>query len=135
MSLETWKAEFYPKPAKDVKAEDAVAHSLQKWRGLRKENLEKHGLERDVECLQDESCCSFVVDADSCALCVHHLTKQDSCASCPLAKARGGVACDDSWNGISKVLPEIKAEDVPPYQVFTLRGDPEPMIYWLEKCN
>jgi hypothetical protein len=37
MSLESWKAEFYPIPADEVKKKDALAHSLRKWEGLRKE--------------------------------------------------------------------------------------------------
>lgn len=39
MSLETWKEEFYPIPADEVPESQALAHSLRKWEGLRKENL------------------------------------------------------------------------------------------------
>ena len=44
MSIESWKAEFYPVEAAEVSAEDALAHSLKKWQGLQEESLLKHSL-------------------------------------------------------------------------------------------
>lgn len=43
MSLAAWKAEHYPVDAANVPAEEAVAHSLRKWRGLRPRVLERFG--------------------------------------------------------------------------------------------
>ena len=44
MSIESWKAEFYPTPADEASKDQAIAHSLRKWEGLRKENLDRHEL-------------------------------------------------------------------------------------------
>lgn len=38
MSLETWKAEYYPISARETKQAQATAHSFKKWEGLRREN-------------------------------------------------------------------------------------------------
>lgn len=46
MSLKTWMEEFYPSDATDAISSDleAIEHSLQKWKGAVKENVERHGL-------------------------------------------------------------------------------------------
>ncbi len=72
MSLESWKAEFLPKPAKDVLADEAIAHSLQKWRGLTKEARDKHGL--------SEVDFKLLINGNSCALCLTN----DACSTCPI---------------------------------------------------
>lgn len=96
MSLETWKAEFYPVPASEVPVEQAAAHSLKKWEGLRPESLDKHKLfVRQGYVVDEHEGWKKVlrIDADSCALCVHHkhetTVRMDgrpvmSCAGCPL---------------------------------------------------
>ena len=56
MSLETWKAEFYPIPAEYVSTDDALRHNLSLWVGIRQENLDKH----DV---------IYHSHADTCATC------------------------------------------------------------------
>jgi hypothetical protein len=68
MSLETWKAEFYAVNAGKVDAKDAVSHSLQKWTGLRPENLKKHDVLVDGGSVSDSDDV-LLVDAATCALC------------------------------------------------------------------
>lgn len=121
MSLETWKAEFYPVEAQDVPVEDAVRHSLQKWIGLRAENLSRH------ECWLDDNGCDIAVvdssrdylyiDSRTCALCEHH-RRGGACLNCPLVKVRGRP-CDDD-EGFSSPYGQI------------YKRNPEPMIALLE---
>lgn len=102
MSLDTWKAEFYPVPADSVPESDTLSHSLRKWEGLRKENLEKHGLQADVG--------GFHIDSSTCALCQHYL-KSGWCYPCPISTMGGySVNCDDE------------------YRIWVFEKDPEPMI-------
>lgn len=143
MSLESWKEEFYPIEAEHEKA-DPVGHSLRKWQGLRKENLEKHGVVIDCERLlidtEDSGGKGFRVGADSCALCEIHYNSdepiyyhgdeddeddEDNCGRCPLKVARGGVSCDMPREG----------EKLSPWTHFVRLEDPEPMIVWLERAK
>lgn len=134
MSLETWKAEFYPETTvKAAKRGDsaAVEHSLRKWEGLRPANLERHGMvtsefgPRIFE--QKNHLMKFGVAADTCALCQLHYEKE--CCTCPLAKVRGDVPCDD----------ETKDEVRSPWGEWTHNRNPSPMIHWLtlakEHCD
>lgn len=141
MSLQSWKAEFYPVEAKDVPEEEAIQHSLTKWRGLTKENLEKHGLrvsgvigeifEAPTE-EQPDTEESLRLDSTSCALCHHYLETSGvepadgdddyeneimECFDCPLRKHLG-YACDK--------------DSTMPYQIWTARRNPLPMIQALE---
>lgn len=123
MSLQSWKEEFYPVDASEVKKEDALAHSLKKWIGLRYENLERHNVARHGSYLEDGEY-SFMVTADSCALCAHYLTPKPGvfrCGACPLAEAIG-ASCDQ------ELVVGIPA----PYFAFTRHGNPEPMIMHIE---
>jgi hypothetical protein len=133
MSLQTWKKEFYPVPADDVEAPDAIAHSLQKWIGLRPENLKKHGVQikhRAVENINPHGLedYGYIPISDStCSLCAVYFEEDsyDGCSACPLALARGGAACDNPMDG----------EGMSPYDVFTRSSDPEPMIMLLKKAQ
>lgn len=111
MSIETWKAEFLPVPAEEVPEEEAVAHSLRKWKGLRPENLAEHDLIATPRYILDqegrEECVS------RCALCKHY-----DCIACPLAQTLG-----DSCVGGSKS----------PWYIWFDDRDPEPMIQALEE--
>ena len=124
MSLKTWMAEFYPAPARDALKEQAVEHSLRKWIGLRKENLERHGIV-DAE---PYSIGTMHIDASSCALCKHYwsLNDEHACVMCPLAIVRGGVSCD---------CPTAEEGLSGPLSVWRSRCDPEPMIAWLKKAK
>ena len=116
MSLETWKAEFYPVDAS--KAEDPLAHSLRKWEGL--SQLEAHGLRQYGGMLEDSDGLVFYFDSDTCALCHKHV-ESERCQTCPLAIARGGVPCDEPRSD----------EQASPYMVGTRDRDPAPMLHWL----
>lgn len=128
MSLETWKAEFYPIPAYEVDSWNAVAHSTQKWIGLREENLLRHGCRRvedDATMIvaDENSGFSFEVSGISCALCVWHIDRREvgapRCGTCPLKLALD-ARCDET--------------DDLPWRQYTYSGDPEPMIAALKKA-
>lgn len=93
MSIETWKREFYPIDAKSEMSEkEAILHSIKKWEGLTKENLNKHMLDADVDCgwLSDEFGEAFFdIDSSNCALCAKFI--QHGCQDCPLYKKQGFV--------------------------------------------
>lgn len=121
MSLETWKAEFYPQPACEVSAEDAVQHALTKWVGLRKDNLERHEVASFGGFIQDKSGrLLFWIDDVTCSLCQLYRYRGNECGHCPLAKVRGGVTC----------VEEIKGREAKsPYMSWYGRDrDPELMI-------
>lgn len=95
MSIESWKAEFYPTKACSVKTEkEAITHSLQKWTGLLEGNLNKHGCslgdcEMHVEYKPEGGRASedyVSIDNESCALCVQN---KRSCTTCPLMRFTG----------------------------------------------
>ena len=133
MSIESWKAEFYPVPADEVPVDQAIAHSLRKWEGLRKENLDRHDVIKAGRRLWHDDESPFYIDGDSCALCHRYLFDGDgdahdhdvSCDNCPLSIARGGFPCDRS-------LPD---ESNAPWQEFGREGNPEPMIFWLNAAQ
>ena len=125
MSIETWKAEYYPCEAKD--ATDSIQHSLTKWIGLRKENLDRHGLLKGVcELYTETDGGVFKINNDTCALCIEFLCPgaADPCVRCPLYKHLGH-ACD---NGDGE-------DDQSPYHSFIADDDPEPMIVALSKLK
>jgi hypothetical protein len=128
MSLDTWKAEFYPITAKECPVEQAIEHSLRKWLGLRPEALQQHGVRITCGNLANETGDGriFLISSSSCALCALHYAEDDDqpCASCPLAISRGGASCD----GLAK------GEKVAPWWVWGDEKDHEPMIAALEKA-
>lgn len=124
MTLKTWKAEFYPKEAKArMSKKSAIEHSIQKWIGLRKENLEAHGLVADshqVLIYEDIDSDRLRIDSRSCALCHKYaLMQEDECEKCPLYLYLGG-RCDSVET---------------PYFVWRRTGDPEPMIDALQEAR
>lgn len=125
MSLETWKAEFYPIEASKVLVEDAVQHSLRKWRGLTKENLKKHGVKQDGNSIYDVFG-SLRLNYGSCALCFHYECSVSDCPGCPLVSVLG-TRCDICVNRDDEHI-------VSPYREFIWRNDPLPMIEALEKA-
>lgn len=120
MSLKTWKEEFYPIRAKHVsEEEDAVEHSLRKWIGLRKENLDKHRISTGWIGISDGD--EYVyIDSSTCALCQRYFDDEavNECASCPLFDLLG-KRCD---NG-----------DDSPFVIWGEYENPEPMIAALEQ--
>lgn len=130
MSNNTWKEEFYPIKASDRSLKTnlmRVQHSLQKWRGLRKEELERHGIVPVTNFkLQTKQGGDFVLHIDdrSCALCERY-SYNNQCQSCPLSRVRSGYSCDSSKPN----------EDMPPWRAWSFDQNPEPMIAVLEKAE
>lgn len=142
MSIETWKEEFYPVPADDRRAKRshtaAVNHSLKKWRGLTKESLEKHGLQK----ISGSDCITPILGGEhmpiagaTCALCLmeddrtclNNSTSEKFCRQCPLFRTLGRQCDQDNLLDVS--------EEPSPYSNFIVRDDPLPMIKALEKTK
>lgn len=125
-----WLNRYYPVPAREVPVSQATAHSLRKWEGLRKDALDEYGLNLGyLNNVAVTAVCYrtnvLTIDNVSCALCIHHQnTFADlPCPSCPLAIARGGVACTQ----------RMETEARSPWAVWVRQNDPEPMIQWLRR--
>ena len=87
-----------------------------KWDGLRRENLDRHGLSNDKPLiLKDANDDTFNVNSLSCALCMRN---DDNCSKCPMTAARLGVPCDQY------TCDEVLS----PWDAWFKDGDPEPMI-------
>lgn len=130
MSLATWKAQYYPVPAQDCPKEQALEHSRRKWIGLRKENLEKHGLcyGQHIGAIYAEGNASKLdIDGHTCALCAVYGPTDEDCGGCPLFLARG-VRCDESHGN--------DAAQLSPFHAFVDgdKADPEPMIALIERA-
>lgn len=122
MSLETWKTEFYPIEAKDVPAEQAIAHSLQKWEGLLPENIKKHEVQSTGwKVFDSEKAESITIGAETCALCATFTTKDPrpyldpagnedttNCGDCPLMEYNDGIQCDHLNNGVTLYADGLK---------------------------
>lgn len=129
MSKQTWEEEFYPihawQAAGTVK--EAIEHSLRKWKGLTKENLNKHKLHTDedyhLSVLDEENEIALGVYGESCALCCYageyidqHGLDYEDCGPCPLNVI-------DNCNRVGSA-----------YNLFLRTGNPEPMIANLRQC-
>lgn len=129
MSVNSWKAEFYPVPASDCLPEEAIRHSLQKWLGLRPDALKRHGMSVTPggNIAADGEVRRFPISANTCALCERFYdgAKGDSCTRCPLAIARGGPACDRARDD----------ETEAPWESWSFGHNPEPMIAALEEAD
>lgn len=73
MSMETWKAEFYPVEAIVATGSEleAAEHSLKKWEGRSPDNLKKHELHLSgIHTITDEDAGEdFDFNGNTCALC------------------------------------------------------------------
>lgn len=121
MSLKTWKKEFFP-PMDTSTELGAIIHSLRKWRGLRPENMKKHGVKKHLTSTReivDRRHNSLEIDAYSCALCWRHtLAKNGNCFGCSLLK---------------QLESECDLHDNSPYVLFLKKNEVEPMIEALEQ--
>jgi hypothetical protein len=93
MSVETWKAAHYPRPASGIRRlGEALAHTLQKWCGLRHGVLLEHGLRKVTYYLEEISLVNlgvrFFIGEDTCALCI--LYREQDCVGCPLSRIERG---------------------------------------------
>lgn len=112
MTIETWKEEFYQVHTSYVTKDKALAHSLKKWEGLRRESRARHEVTIDqYGRLNDQLGQHFHIDGSSCALCKLHR----NCAGCPLVEERG-ADCDMKIMGTS------------PWHEWSEKQNPEPMI-------
>lgn len=122
MSLESWEKEFYPVEAgKCPKTNLAMLkHTLLKYRGARKENLEKH----NVVLMGNYIRCNnynyiFRFSSQTCSLCHKYLKDSDDiygCQKCPIGTE--GESCDGTEDSA--------------YRKFVFEGNPEPMISLVE---
>lgn len=114
MSSNSWKAEFYPTDAIDTRRDEAIQHTLRKWKGTQPENLAKHEMEKakyaEIIGLTEED--HFYFGSGSCALCVHY-----NCSDCPLQQ-HTNYTCSEPGSQ---------------YKRWVLENDPEPMIKALEE--
>lgn len=111
MTIESWKAEFYPVPAAEVVKRtelEQAKHALLKWTGAMPENLQKHGLRKALGLpillnQEDELYSSkpaqliftnfakttqFRFTTEECVWCHNHY-KSGGCEGCPLLKHTG----------------------------------------------
>jgi hypothetical protein len=124
MSIESWKKEFYPTPAKDNISYplQAAKHSLAKWLGLTPENLKDHVLTKDfAEIVERQAVANyFGIDCSTCALCEYDdklvYIDEQGCYNCPLFQ-HTGISCND---------------DESPYVTFLKTDDPTKMIEELD---
>ncbi len=111
MSLETWKAEFYPVEAASEEAlADPIRHSLVKWTGLLQENLNKHAVFVSEHMLKEGGGGWLPISSATCALCVTY--EEICCNGCPLDMAN--KTCVTGVNN--------------PWSIWVEDGDPKPMI-------
>lgn len=136
MSVKSWLKEFYPVEAAEPMTNlEAVRHSLQKWRGLKPENLKRHNVNvdhpavnyRTGRALSGRSQGYLNINDGSCALCVKHGGSYD-CKPCPIARAVGR-RCDQ------KVYVVDTGHGTSPWHEFTDTKDPDAMIAVLEKAE
>jgi hypothetical protein len=137
MSLESWKAEFYPVPAKQCEVKDSVQHALTKWKGLLPDNCERHEVilyhtvliliasidEAHRLRLSIGDIRGFDIGSDNCPLCIHY----KGCRSCPITKSRTGV--NRTGAQCDRALP---SEAISPWGAFLRHNNPRPMISCLE---
>ena len=97
MSLATWKKEFANEkscekllevPVTPRAVRKALDNSLTKWQGLRKRELNKHGVvwpkeQFEIQDAQDDYD-YFGLDSGTCHLCQLFQLRSDGCTGCPL---------------------------------------------------
>lgn len=113
MSIKTWKAAYYPKPANKTTEEEALDHSIRKWEGLRKKDLKKH--DGDHIRLQIHFKDGSVrIDASTCSLCHHYFWTEGTdvaCVACPIFRANGRTCSDEYSKAASfdlKITPMLR---------------------------
>lgn len=133
MSMQSWLRTYYPisadaletaTPFSNVGELILLEHALQKWTGLKPENLESHDVRLDIDQglpVVGRRPVELIIDASSCTLCIRYIESEDTvlCKNCPLYRVRG-VACDKPIKGESL--------DEAPYGVFLRDEDPTEMI-------
>ena len=109
MSLKTWQERFYPVDASDPSLDTTfkkIEHSIEKWCGLKPENMHKHGVIHKDFCLQEAHLDPDrnveklqMIGGDTCALCEAFYDTDgeddegkpvEQCGQCPLFKQGDG---------------------------------------------
>lgn len=152
MSIDSWKAEFYPvtarqlalprdDPGKNATDLELIDHCIKKWEGLKPENLTKHEIyltdDKDVAPIWvvGGSAPDFVaINSSSCALCIRHLEPVDEdslpCDQCPITLSRG-ASCDTDLRTDPRLPIEPGSSTLRPFSpwhAFYNHGVTEPML-------
>jgi hypothetical protein len=135
MSIESWKAEFYPVPATQIVNESPLVqaeHAYIKWTGALKENLEKHELVKSLGSvnISDIAGNVFKFSTEECVWCHNYYALHSgACGRCPLYSY--GVCSDPSgpflhWffssdpqrmiNAIQEILNGLRSTNERTYQ-------------------
>jgi hypothetical protein len=147
MSVESWRNEFYPidaaylvdvldnEPQPDLDANSIdiklIEHSLLKWKGALKENLEKHESSYSRGVILDRDDC-LVFDSSTCALCQKYTADREQ-EEDPRCTLKSGIACPivrmqkHPCDGDE----EVRNEECSTYGL--AKHNPEVMIELLEK--
>lgn len=153
MSINTWKAEFYPVSVEELYHDDPcndlkdIDHCIQKWEGLTPDNLKKHRVKPVSGYLLPErfklqgtlrQAGDVLIDYEYfwpvkstksffevCDETCILCYKNPVCYTCSLSKCREGHACGDKKPG----------ESISPWFAWEERCDPAPMIKWLKKTR
>lgn len=125
MSMQTWKAEFYPEAAGNYilpELDDlaAVRHSIKKWEGLQPDNMRGYAMHWSGGQSISDGDETFYVDGSSCALCQRYA---ESCKPCPLSEVRGGRSC--SVTRVDEALSPWSLRDT----------QPQVMLMWLKRAE
>lgn len=111
MSLESWKAEFYPVEASEVRdAAQAVDHAIRKWRGCLPSNLARHRVYGGSSVNDKREYGGLQMNSETCALCMLYYNektrlKKDRCQACPVFAANNGHPCDSQWRMAARDYP------------------------------
>ena len=132
--------EYAPQPDKDIALLD---HSIAKWTGLLKANLNRYGFDADTilsDYATHRTDLPITVGSESCALCLVYTGisataphDEHACTGCPLYESRGKIPCD------SVTREETQDTDYPlsPWHAWTRRsgGSALPMLRALKKAK
>ncbi len=120
MSFKSWCEEHYPVSARDIASSyqngevpmtDVIQHSIDKWKGLRKINIQKHEVVARLNYLGAASIYeavdsspatnSLVYAGGTCSLCAAVISM---CNSCPIT-ITSGATCMDVYNLVDPNIP------------------------------
>jgi len=114
MSLDTWIEEYMPEPPETAAGKGEVAallHSIRKWDGFRRCNLDRHGVTLDGAYIHDGTRCRPMAQPGRCALCYCVRTGSfANCTNCPVSRLHGLHSCASA------------------YSYFVAESDPGPML-------
>ena len=132
MSIQSWKARFYPVEAYKACSNpiEALKHSIRKWSGATKANLSAHGLVKVTDCSGlyvkgDDRNPVINFGTNTCALCQFAQNKDlcgsTNCRFCPIVIRLGHRCYEENERGIDA------------YGRFVEKNDPRSMIALLKK--